>query len=64
MDKSELLARLRAIVEKEQETYGLYLRLAEDVEDGELKDLLGWIAHEAYSHLNTILEKYQNLSDQ
>lgn len=64
MDKNELLERLRAIVEKEQETYDLYLKLADDVEDGELKDLLGWIAHEAYSHLNTILEKYHNLSEQ
>ena len=64
MDKSELLERLRDIVEQEQETYALYTNLANDMEDGELKDLLGWIAHEAYSHLNTIMEKYQNLCDQ
>ncbi len=64
MDKSELLERLRDIVEKEQEIYALYTNLANDMDDGELKDLLGWIAHEAYSHLNTIMEKYQNLCDQ
>ena len=64
MDKEELKGRLKEIAEKEQEIFGMYTRLAEEVEDPDLKDLLGWIAHEVYSHLSTILDMYRKLLDE
>ena len=63
MKRDELIETLRSLVDKEQEMYGMYKKLAEEVEDEDLREFFGFMSHEEYSHLNTIMDKYQKLID-
>ena len=63
MESYYVIERLRHLVEKEQELYGLYSELSVLALDEGLKDMLGHYAHEQYEHLCTMLEKYKCLVD-
>ena len=64
MDKDELIQDLKAILDKEQELYTMCTRVAEEAEDADIKELLGRIAHEEYSHISIVMDNYQRCVDQ
>jgi rubrerythrin len=64
MDKEKLIGNLRNIIDKEQELYDLYISLAEETEDEDIKEFLGLLAHEEYSHICSTTEQYQKCVDQ
>lgn len=63
MDNEELLGKLRELIEREQHLYKEYTKLANQAEDEEIKELLGHMAYEEFSHLTALLENYKSLID-
>ena len=61
MDRDELMEALRTAVDLEQKMYDLYKRIAEEAMDEDLSEFFGFMAHEEFSHLSTITDKYEKL---
>jgi len=58
MEMDELGRSLWHKVNKEQELYGLFTRLARETEDDALREVYSGIAREAHTYINTITDKY------
>ena len=64
VNTDKVIETLRLLIDKEQELYRLYIQLAEETDDNELKEVLGYLAYEEFIHLNTILDRYKALVDE
>jgi hypothetical protein len=63
MDERELIVALRDLMHREQELYKKYVLLVDATDDLELKEIFGHHAFEAFTHLNTIMERYKEMVD-
>jgi rubrerythrin len=64
MERKKLVKALKELINKEQELYGRYTELADEIADPEFKEMLGHNAYEEFTHLNALLDRYKAYIDQ